>query len=127
MTENDSWLDEAPDADESASQRRVVAKMSTGGKLSVVAALLLLVFMVFLMLSPVSRTDASNKAVDCGTVVSPPPTDFVRGLCGQANDMRLAQTIAVGAAAVIVGVGGVMTFGIGRRDNQAVGESDGDD
>jgi hypothetical protein len=91
--------------------------MTTGAKLSVLAALLLLVFMVFLMLSPVIRPDGSNKVIDCGTLVNPPPTDFIRGLCGQANDMRLAQTLAIGASALLIGVGGVLTFGASRRED----------
>ncbi len=117
-----------PPLDASRSQdRRAVIAMTTGAKLAVLGALLLVVFMAFLMLSPISRTDSSSKTVDCGTVLNPPPTDFVRGLCGQANDMRLAQTVAVGAAALLVGVGGIMTFGTTRREHVAPEDLDQDD
>ncbi len=110
-----------PATDARPQERRAVVAMTTGAKLSVLVALLLVVFMAFLMLSPISRSDPTSKAVDCGTVLNPPPTDFVRGLCGQANDMRLAQTVGVGAAALIVGIGGIMTFGTTRREDLARG------
>lgn len=119
-----SEYDEAA-SDAGPQEKRAVVAMTTGAKLSVLVALLLVVFMAFLMLSPISRSDPTSKAVDCGSVLNPPPTDFVRGLCGQANDMRLAQTVAVGAAALIIGVGGIMTFGTARRENLA-GESERD-
>jgi hypothetical protein len=122
-----SEFDQTQEASSRPQERRAVVAMTTGAKLSVLAALLLVVFMAFLMLSPISRADTSAKTVDCGTVLNPPPTDFVRGLCGQANDMRLAQTVAVGAAALIVGVGGIMTFGTTRRENLVPDDDDDQD
>ena len=101
---------------------RTVTSLTRGSKLAVLLALLLLIWTLFLLLSPIFRTDGNKSAVDCGTLVNPPTTKFVEGLCGTTNDQRLAQTVAVGAAALLVGIGGVMTFGVTRREVEVSAE-----
>jgi hypothetical protein len=110
--------DVAPDVESdlrSESQTRLVRVPTLGSKLSVLAALLLLVVAVYFLLSPAQVRAKGGPTFDCGTAVSGPTTLFAKGICGSANDARRAKAYAGGAAALLVGVGGVVCFGFQSR------------
>jgi hypothetical protein len=102
-------------AEEPRTFERFVTVPSTGAKLFVLAGLLVAVLSCYLLLAPVQRPDANNGVTDCGTVVNPPSTDFLAGLCGQSVELRRAQVLATGAAALLLGVGGFAVFGTRQR------------
>jgi hypothetical protein len=103
----------------SDSRTRLVRVPTLGSKLSVLAALLLLVLAVYFLLSPAQVRARGGRAFDCGTAVSGPDTAFAEGICGSANDARRAMAYASGAAALLVGVGGVVCFGFQSRRETA--------
>jgi hypothetical protein len=101
----------------SDSRTRLVRVPTLGSKLSVLVALLLLVMAVYFLLSPAQVRAKGGRAFDCGTAISGPATSFAEGICGSANEARRAKAYAGGAAALLVGVGGVVCFGFqSRRD-----------
>ena len=103
----------------SDSTTRLVRVPTLGSKLSVLAALLLLVLAVYFLLSPAQVRAKGGRAFDCGTAVSGPATSFAEGICGGANEARRAKAYAGGAAALLVGVGGVVCFGFQSRRETA--------
>jgi hypothetical protein len=103
----------------SDSMTRLVRVPTLGSKLSVLAALLILVLAVYFLLSPAQVHAKGGRAFDCGTAVSGPDTSFAEGICGSANEARRAMAYASGAAALLVGVGGVVCFGFQSRRETA--------
>jgi hypothetical protein len=116
----DSRTAPAADSDShSDSTTRLVRVPTLGSKLSILAALLLLVLAVYFLLSPAQVRARGGRAFDCGTAVSGPATSFAEGICGGANEARRAKAYAGGAAALLVGVGGVVCFGFQSRRETA--------
>jgi hypothetical protein len=104
---------------------RFVRVPTLGSKLSVLVALLLLVLAVYFLLSPAQVRAKGGRTFDCGTAVSGPATSFAEGICGSANEARRAKAYAGGAAALLVGVGGVVCFGFqSRRETASVPASE---
>lgn len=85
-----------------SANRSALVMLPTGGRLLVLVGLLLAVFAGYLLLSPITRVDSDGKAIDCGSLLYPPTDPFVIGLCGSVGDARLAQTVAIGVAALLV-------------------------
>lgn len=94
---------------------RAAPALPTGARLMLLAAVLIAVLGGYLMFAPITRVQEYGKTIDCGTLVNPPSTDFVLGLCGAAGDQREAQVLAVGVAAVVMGAAGPLVFGVRRR------------
>jgi hypothetical protein len=103
----------------SDSRTRLVRVPTLGSKLSVLVALLLLVLAVYFLLSPAQVRAKGGRTFDCGSAVSGPATSFAEGICGSANEARRAKAYASGAAALLVGVGGVVCFGFKSRRETA--------
>jgi hypothetical protein len=110
---------------QSESPTRLVRVPTLGSKLSVLAALLLLVLAVYFLLSPAQVQARGGRNFDCGSAISGPATAFAEGICGSANDVQRAKAYASGAAALLVGVGGVVCFGFqSRRETATVAIGD---
>ena len=109
-------------------ERRQVRIPSTGTRICLLLAALLLVVAAYFVLSPLMVTTASGSSWNCGTAMNPPSDQFGSGLCGQLNSSYLARGIAALAAAIVTGVGGLLLFGtVPRTEHQlpAPAENDG--
>lgn len=102
---------------ESAARRRVVSTPSTGAQLCVLIAVVVLVAAGYYLLTPVQVSSQNGRPFDCGTVMSGPSTQFAKGICGRANDVAGYRAAALGLAALVIGVGGFLVFGFGRRED----------
>ncbi len=96
-------------------ERRVLRTPSKGAKVALVCAALFLVAAAYFLFSPVRVVAADGGSWDCGTALSAPQDTFGKGLCGRINDVFAARAVAFGVAAVVTGVGGILTFGTEQR------------
>lgn len=96
-------------------ERRTVHIPSTGARVCLLLAALLLVAAAYFVFTPLMVTTASGSSWNCGSALNPPTDDFGAGLCGQLNSSFLARAIASGAAALVTGIGGFLLFGSNAR------------
>lgn len=104
---------------DSAARRRVVTTPSTGAKLCLMIAVVVVVGAVYFLLAPVQVNSQSGRTFDCGSVMSGPSSAFAKGICGKANDLAGYRAAALGVGALIIGVGGFLVFGFERREERA--------
>jgi hypothetical protein len=101
-----------------SSDVRSVIVISVGARICIMLALLLVVLAAYLFWSPLEKPTKEGIPFGCSTAANPPTEQFPRTVCGQTNKRRQLQAASVLIAAVIVGVGGVLTFGASRRLEQ---------
>lgn len=85
--------------------------LTVGVRTCLLLAALLLVAGGYLLLAPLERVSSAGVPFDCGTALVPAGGDFARSVCGDLNHRRQLQTGAVGIAAVVLIVGGVLAYG----------------
>lgn len=116
---------------ESAEARRTVASPTTGARVCLMVAVLLILWAVYFMIAPIQVIAANGRQFDCGTAVAGPTSKFATGICGSANSGNSKKALLLGAGAIVVGVGGFLTFGVDRREQSVrrrpARRSDGDD
>jgi hypothetical protein len=100
-------------------ERRTTSVPTIGLRVSLTAAVLLVVWTVYFLLSPVHVTTPNGRPFDCGSVVSGPKSSFARGVCGSAPDGARDKAIALGVSALVVAVGGFLTFGMRTSESWA--------
>lgn len=81
-----------------------------GSRVALVVAASLLVLAAYFMLAPVFM-ETSNGWFPCGSALSGPEDEFTANTCRNATDAHLAKALAAVALAVVVGVGGLVSFG----------------
>ncbi len=91
---------------------RAVLSLSLGARISLVVAVLLLIVAAYLFWGPITHDVPNGFPAKCGSAAKPPHDTLGKAVCGSANDIRLAQSLAVLAAAVVVAVGGLLSFGV---------------
>src|SRR5690349_10203360 len=112
--------------DESPAPRtepRTVLSLSLGARLALVVGLLLLVLAAYLFWGPIGHDVPNGFPANCGSAAKPPHDTLGKAVCGSINEVRLAQSLAVLAAAVVVALGGLFAFGLTRvpaRNDRAV-------
>lgn len=106
-------------------ERRTTSVPTVGLRACLVVAVLLLVWVVYFLLTPIHVNTPNGRAFDCGTVVNGPETSFARGLCGSAPDVARDKAIALGVSALVVAVGGFLTFGMTRKESVARSAAEG--
>lgn len=97
---------------------RTVHVLSHGSKLCLMAAGLLLVLAGYVFLSGIQRSSSTADQAPflCQSAANPPTEAFPKSACGYLNRNRRYQAISYVVAALIVGGGGVMTFGSTSRE-----------
>ena len=96
MTEHD-------DADDDST--RTVLSLSTGARVGLVLALVLLVAAGYLLWSPIQLYPPEGFPIKCGSGAVPPDNDLGTAACGSVNVIRQWQAGGLAAAAVLVGAG----------------------
>jgi hypothetical protein len=103
---------------------REVVSLTRGARACVLVAALLLLAAVFLLFAPIEKNTSTGQAFGCGSALNPAQGAFPEAVCGKrAQTVRLrAGTLT--ASALIVGLGGVWTFGVNRRTQRRRIETD---
>ncbi len=107
MTEDDA-------AAQPHTEARAVLSMTVGARLSLVASLLLLIVAAYLFWGPIGHDVANGFPANCGSAAKPPHDTLGKAVCGSVNDVRLAQAVSALAAAIVVAIGGLFSFGFTR-------------
>jgi hypothetical protein len=100
---------------------RTVMSLSTGARVGIVLALVLLVGAGYLLWSPIQLYPASGFPIMCGTGVVPPADDLGTAACGEVNVIRQWQAGRLAAAAALVALGSIYAFGVRRRRERLIG------
>jgi hypothetical protein len=97
-------------------ERRVASVPSRGARLCLLIAALFVVACGYALLAPVRVPTSSGRLFDCGNAVNGPETTLGTSICGTANDSAAFRAGGLGVAALVVGVGGFLVFGLERRE-----------
>jgi hypothetical protein len=100
--------------DETSAGHRSVVVVSTGARICVLIALLMVVLAGYLFWSPLEKPTKQGIPFGCSTAASPPSDQFPKTVCGKLNERRRMQAGFLVLGAVVVGVGGVIAFGTAR-------------
>lgn len=97
---------------------RTVHVLSHGSKLCLMAAGLFLVLAGYVFFSGIQRTSstANHAPFLCQSAAHPPTEAFPKSACGYLNQNRRYQALSYVVAALIVGGGGILTFGSTSRE-----------
>jgi hypothetical protein len=98
---------------------RRVLMVSTGARVCIMLGLLLVVVAAYLFWSPLEKPTKEGIPFGCSSAANSPSDPFQRKVCGKLNERRQMQAGGFLLAAVIVGVGGVLTFGSSRTVEHA--------
>src|SRR5689334_11505105 len=101
---------------DATSERRTVTSPSRGLRLCLTIAALFRVATVYTLTAPIQVSTGSGKRFDCGTAINGPASTFAQGLCGEANHGAAVKAIALAVAALVIILGGLLTFGFDRRE-----------
>ena len=94
---------------------RTVTTLSLGARLSLLGGLLLLILAAYFTFVPIQFDTQDGSPFRCGSVADPVGGTFARNVCADRNRINEYRAIATGAAAVVVGLGGALAFGLVRR------------
>ncbi len=97
---------------------------STGARVCLLIAVLLGIWTVYLLTTPIIVQGNKLQRFDCGSVLSGPKTNFARGICGKSGDVQKSKATAAGVATVTTAVGGFLVFGMTTRPRRRVHEAD---
>ena len=100
---------------------RTVVSLSTGARVGIVLALVLLVAAGYLLWSPIQLYPPQGFPIKCGSAAAPPDNELGTAACGSINVIRQWQAGGLAAAAVLVGVGSIYAFGVRRRRESLIG------
>ena len=103
---------------------RTVVTLSVGARVGAVIALLLLVGAGYLLWSPIQLYPSDGFPIMCGSAANLPSDELGSAACGQVNEIRQWQAGSLAAAALVVAVGSVYAFGVGRRRERLIGSED---
>jgi hypothetical protein len=79
----------------------------------------LVVVAAYLFWSPLEKPTDQGVPFGCSSAANSPTDPFQRKVCGKLNERRQMQAGGFLLAAVIVGVGGVLSFGASRTVEHA--------
>jgi hypothetical protein len=105
--------------DETPAGQRSVVVVSTGARICVLIALLMVMLAGYLFWSPLEKPTKEGIPFGCSTAASPPTDQFPKTVCGKLNERRRLQAGFVLLGAVVVGAGGVVAFGTARTVERA--------
>lgn len=93
---------------------RTVFSLSLGSRICLLLGALLVLFAAYLFWSPIGDSVPGSFPAKCGSAADPPDDSLGKAVCGSANEQRQSQSLAVLGAAVVVIVGGLLSFGVTR-------------
>jgi hypothetical protein len=88
--------------------------ISTGAKVALILSLLLLVLGLYFLFVPLQVSSAQGIPFKCSNALFPPADQFAQNSCGSINTVYQVRAGAALVSAIVVGVGGVLTFGARR-------------
>ena len=103
---------------------RTVISLSTGARVGIVLALVLLVGAGYLLWSPIQLYPPQGFPIKCGSGAAPPDNDLGTAACGSINVIRQWQAGGMAAAAAVVAAGSIYAFGVSRRRERFIGSDD---
>jgi hypothetical protein len=98
---------------------RPVFGLTRGARACLLIALLLLVFAVFRMVTPIDIQTTQGPMFGCGSGLRPPTDAFQKNVCGRLSQGRQVEVGFEAGGAVIIALGGLLVFGSSRRDERA--------
>jgi hypothetical protein len=102
--------------EEPSPRTRSILVVSTGARICILLGLLLLVVSGYLFWSPLEKPTKEGIPFGCSSAANPPTEQFPKTVCGKINQRRQMQAGSFLIAAIIVGAGGVLTFGSSRTE-----------
>lgn len=100
---------------------RTIVTLSTGARVGVVLALLLLIVAAYLFWSPIQLYPSTTFPIKCGSAANPPGDELGRAACGDVNIIRQWQAAGFVVAALVLAAGSVYAFGVRRRHEYLMG------
>lgn len=94
---------------------RIVLSLSRGLKVSLTVAALLLAAATFSLFTGLQIPGQDNFPFLCGSALNPPTEAFPKSACGYLNRNQQLKVGWLAASALIVAVGGALSFGVNRR------------
>jgi hypothetical protein len=96
-------------------ERRVTHTLTVGSKCCLMFAALFFVAAGFFLTAPVHVTTAKGSSFDCGSATNRPTDPLAKAICGNSNQIQADKAYALGAAGLVIAVGGLLTFGTHRK------------
>jgi len=84
-----------------------------------VLGLLLLVLGLYKIVMPIEIQSPQGPMFACGSGLHPPTDQFQKNVCGRLPERQQVQAGFLAGAALIVAAGGVLVFGLSRREERA--------
>ena len=103
---------------------RTVTSLRLGARIGLTIAALVLVFAAYEAWVPVDIAGYRGIQFNCGSVIRPPSGPFQVGNCGGVVDRQRMIMIFSIIAAVVIAAGSVYAFGVDRRHERVLADSD---
>ena len=103
---------------------RTVVSASTGARVGLVVALVVLIGAGYLLWSPIQLYPAEGFPTKCGMAAAPPSDDLGRAICGDIHIIRQWQAGALAMIAAVIALGSFYVFGVDRRVEPLLGSED---
>lgn len=107
--------------DEKAVESRTVVQFSVGTRITTLIAALFLVAAGYMYLVPLNVPSTTGGPFGCQSAKNPPKDGFPKSICGNINKVYLYRAEALLVAALLVGGGGLLLFGVRRTETRPVG------
>lgn len=105
---------------EEAVETRIKSSPSLGAKISLLIAALFVVAAVYHMVVPLQIIANNGGNFDCRSAIQGPRTTLAKSTCSDVYTIATTKSIALGAAALVMVIGGFLTFGLDRREQRIV-------
>jgi hypothetical protein len=107
-------VDDQQQAARPSSEARTVVSLSVGARVCLLLGALLLVLAGLLFWGPISHEVSNGFPAKCGSAAKPPKDSLGKAVCGNANAVRRAESIAALVGAGVLVGGGLLLFGFTR-------------
>lgn len=107
---------------------RTVFVLSRGARACLLLGVLLLLFGVYKLVTPIDIQSPQGPMFACGSGIRPPTDQFQKNVCGRLAERQQVQAGFLAGGALVVAAGGVLVFGSFRREERArvASEEDGE-
>lgn len=103
------------------STTRTVVSSSTGARIGLMVALIVLIVAGYLLWSPIQLYPAEGFPTKCGMAAAPPRDDLGRAICGDIHVIRQWQAGTLAVIAAVIALGSFYVFGVNRRVEPLLG------